>query len=407
MEPDEFRRQVRDALEHLYEPVHLETHPLLAQVAGPPDSDRLTRAQRLRGLLKEAIETLRPQQGTPSTSPAWRAYLALRYRFVQAMSLGQVAGELGLSQRQVQRELRKGLDALTAVLWQRLQEGGPHPASSGPGQELRQELDQWKLSRQPWEAQVLVADTLAMIGPLLSRQGASVQVDLPPSLPPVLADSTLVRQALGQVLRLLAQSAGGEPISLGAQAAGGRADLVIERAGAPATLAEQEWQTAQLLVAQQGGTLAAEVRPSGVRVVLSLPQASQTRVLVIDDNLALHQLFERYLAPHHYQVVHAHSGEEALRLAAEARPDLITLDVMMPNVDGWRVLRDLAQSPGTAHIPVVVCSVLKEPELALALGARAYLKKPVDRLDLLATLARLRPAAGPAAAASPPAPPGR
>ena len=87
----------------------------------------------------------------------------------------------------------------------------------------------------------------------------------------------------------------------------------------------------------------------------------------------------------------------------EARPDLITLDVMMPSMDGWQVLRDLAQNPATQHIPVIVCSVLKEPELAFSLGARAYLKKPVDRLELLATLARLRPAAGPSAAARPPA----
>ena len=51
----------------------------------------------------------------------------------------------------------------------------------------------------------------------------------------------------------------------------------------------------------------------------------------------------------------------------------------MPNVDGWQVLRGLARDPATARIPVVICSVLKEPELAFSLGARAYLKKPVDR----------------------------
>ena len=127
----------------------------------------------------------------------------------------------------------------------------------------------------------------------------------------------------------------------------------------------------------------------GTEIVFALPRASQARILVIDDNAAIHQLFERYLAPHHYEVIHAYSGQEALELAVEKKPAAITLDVMMPNVDGWQVLRGLAGDPNTAGIPVVICSVLKEPELAFSLGARAYLKKPVDRLELVATLARL------------------
>ncbi len=76
-------------------------------------------------------------------------------------------------------------------------------------------------------------------------------------------------------------------------------------------------------------------------------------------------------------------------MVAENPPDLIILDVMMPTMDGWQVLRSLKQNPGTEKIPIIVCSVLKEPELAISLGARAYLKKPVDRLELLATLERI------------------
>jgi CheY-like chemotaxis protein len=158
----------------------------------------------------------------------------------------------------------------------------------------------------------------------------------------------------------------------------------------------------ELLANQQGGKLVTNIHSqTGTQVTLSLPRASQTRVLVIDDNQSIHQLFERYLAPHHYQVIHAHSGPEALQLAVEARPAVITLDVMMPGMDGWQVLRDLAQNPATTHIPVIICSVLQEPELALSLGARAYLKKPIERLELLATLARLQAEAG-RATASPP-----
>jgi CheY-like chemotaxis protein len=129
-------------------------------------------------------------------------------------------------------------------------------------------------------------------------------------------------------------------------------------------------------------------------------------VLVIDDNAAIHQLIERYLAPQHYEIIHARNGQEALQFAGDRRPDAITLDVMMPNVDGWQVLRGLSDNPATAHIPVIICSVLKEPELAFSLGAKAYLKKPVDRLELIATLARVLSSAGPVMAESRSAPVG-
>ena len=404
MVTDEFRKQVKDALEHLHDTAYLQVHPLLSQVAGPATAHQMTHAQRLRGLLTEAIESLRPQQGPPSAAPEWRSYLALRYRYVQGMSMAETENKLGVSLRQLHRELRKGLDAISALLEEL--ESGP-AAAPGLVQELESELSQWQLDRQACQVQALVDDTLWMLNPLLGQRAVKLAADLPAGLPPVLVDATLMRQALFKTLRLMAQNAAGGAITLQASQRDERLDIILRCPSYTLSTADEEWQMVQLLVNQQGGALVADIRPeTGTQVTLSLPRASQVRVLVIDDNQAIHQLFERYLAPHHYEVIHARSGPEALQLAAEARPDLITLDVMMPGLDGWQVLRDLAQNPATGHIPVIVCSVLKEPELASSLGARAYLKKPVDRLELLATLARLQPAAAPSAAARPPTPEG-
>jgi len=392
MDPDEFARQVRDALEHLYDPAHLEVHPLLAEVAPDGMPDGISRAQKLRRVLKDAIEALRPPAGAPGSSPAWRSYLALRHRYVQSMSMGEAAHDLGLSLRQLQRELRKGLDTLVTLLWQQRVPRGDRPPEPSQATDLRQELGRWKLSRQPWEVQALIDEALWMLRPLLAQGRATVQVDIPEPLPPVLTDSTLTQQALFQVLRLLALSAPGAAVTVRAKAVAGGADLFLESFCGSLDATDEGWQTARLLMGQQGGVLVAETMPAGgVRAVFRLPKVSQACVLVIDDNPAIHQLFERYLAPHRYEVLHAEDGDTALRLAAEAQPDVITLDVMMPNVDGWRVLRELARQPATAHIPLIVCSVLREPELALALGASAYLKKPVDRLQLLKALARFRP----------------
>ena len=102
----------------------------------------MTRAQRLRGLLNEAIESLRPQQGSPSDAPEWRSYLALRYRYVQGMSMAETENKLGISLRQLHRELHKGLDALVgpAVGDARALESGP---TSPP---CRRRCKSWKAS---------------------------------------------------------------------------------------------------------------------------------------------------------------------------------------------------------------------------------------------------------------------
>ncbi len=399
MEPDnEFRKQVKDALEHLYDTAYLETHPLLSQFPNPPTDSRLTRAQKLRSLLKETIEALRPQEGSPAGSPEWRSYLALRYRYVQGMSPGETEIELGISLRQLQRELHKGLEAATTLLWEK-RSISPAPETA-PAQELKDELDQWKISRENCEVQTLLDDTLWMCKPLLDERRVTTRIDLAPNLGPVFVDATLTRQALFKLVRVLVKSCHNETLHCWAREGEHATEIVLQCRAQGGFATEEDWQVARVICEQQGNPLTTQAVADGsLELVLRLPRASQPSVLVIDDNAALHQLFERYLAPHHYQVIHAQSGPEGLQLAMERRPDAITLDVMMPNVDGWQVLRELTTNPQTRSIPILVCSVLNEPELALSLGARAFMKKPVDRLELVTTLARLLSPANPAGAA--------
>jgi len=85
-------------------------------------------------------------------------------------------------------------------------------------------------------------------------------------------------------------------------------------------------------------------------------------------------------------------------------PDAVVLDLMMSHVDGWRVLQRLQEDRSLRHIPVAVCSVLNEPELARSLGARAYLRKPVRPAELLECLVSLLERTHNAGAGSSPAP---
>jgi hypothetical protein len=109
-------------------------------------------------------------------------------------------------------------------------------------------------------------------------------------------------------------------------------------------------------------------------------------ILVIDDIPDSTQLLAQMLKNAGYRVHVAHSGAEGIRLARELCPDAITLDVMMPGMDGWRVLQQMKADPALAQIPVIVVSIVDNKPLGYRLGASDYLVKPVDPDNLLDTL---------------------
>jgi signal transduction histidine kinase/DNA-binding response OmpR family regulator len=114
-------------------------------------------------------------------------------------------------------------------------------------------------------------------------------------------------------------------------------------------------------------------------------------ILAVDDDPSAIYILKRYLEEDGYQVIPAHSGEEALRLARELRPFAITLDIMIPGKDGWDVMKELKSDPATEHIPVVVVSILDNKTLGFSLGATECLTKPVERDTVLNALMRLMP----------------
>jgi PAS domain S-box-containing protein len=109
-------------------------------------------------------------------------------------------------------------------------------------------------------------------------------------------------------------------------------------------------------------------------------------ILVIDDDKTTHDLLHRYLGKEGFQVRVAADGETGLRLAKALKPVVITLDVMMPGMDGWTVLTRLQADPELADIPVIMLTIVNEKNMGYALGASDYLTKPIDRSRLISTL---------------------
>ena len=117
--------------------------------------------------------------------------------------------------------------------------------------------------------------------------------------------------------------------------------------------------------------------------------AQGTSVLIVDDDATVRELMQRHLERSGFRVVTAADGIEALRRARELRPAAITLDIMMPGVDGWTILAALKGDPHLADIPVVLVSILDEPSRGYSLGAADYLVKPIERSRLLSALQRI------------------
>jgi signal transduction histidine kinase/CheY-like chemotaxis protein len=136
-----------------------------------------------------------------------------------------------------------------------------------------------------------------------------------------------------------------------------------------------------------------EPEPSPQTPVVSqfVPRSVGRIVLAIDDDPNVVYLLKENLADAGYSVVGASSGEEGLRLARSLQPRAITLDIVMPEMDGWQVLHALKSDPLTREIPVILISIVDQKDLGFKLGAADYVIKPFDRDALIGAMSRIAP----------------
>jgi PAS domain S-box-containing protein len=137
--------------------------------------------------------------------------------------------------------------------------------------------------------------------------------------------------------------------------------------------------------------------PEAPAVEARIPEAVEgvSTVLAIDDDPIVRDMLQRFLSREGFGVVTAPGGEAGLDLARQLRPDAITLDVLMPGMDGWAVLAALKADPHLAEIPVVMLTVVDDRNMGYALGASDYVTKPVDRERLVSVLQRYGQAPSP------------
>jgi CheY-like chemotaxis protein len=411
--PAAFVEAVKDALDHLYDFSRLNNHRLASWLLPSELPRGVSHAQALRQHLLDAIEHVNPGGRLASSTRQKRAFRLLEMRYVEATSFRDVMRTLALSQAQYHREQRNAIGMVASYLWDTL--------ASSPGDVPPAELRRVSILEEPraqpglpWtptggdavapqliapasadpvRLSALLTEVVGLVGHLARERGAQIRIDTV-SDKLCSTDRTTLRSALIGALGYLLDGIQGGDVLLSAEESDALMRIEARRAGTNAEVPRAGTENDQIAVSRVlmralGGDLEVARTEGGIVVSLTFP-TRRAVLLVIDDNPDLVQLITRYVADQHYVVLSASTVEAGFGAAKAAHPDIILLDVMLPHRDGWEALQLLHHHPSTAEIPVVVCSVLAEDRLAVALGARAFIRKPVTRPALLHVLGECR-----------------
>jgi CheY-like chemotaxis protein len=405
---------LRKALNNLYDLHTLRQSPLCRMFV---QSNPFDAAPRLQHILEDAIAALKPKPEASHYTSAWEIYELLSLRYLQQFSQKEVANQLGVSLSQMNRIQQKALETMAAYLWEKYPSeqfdqgrnegtGGEAPGVSGQPENLGAHLE-W-LEAPPSEKssclEEQLADVLVLIQPFFNKYAVALEQSIPQKSTQVLVYPMALRQILLNLLTIATPLVAKGVIRLGIEQQVNW--MVLELDGStstpvPAVLSEDmqiNLAIASDLAGRSGGNLDFQLDDRGLRSTLHLPVHASLAVLAIDDSLDFLHLLERYLANTRYRLVTTSDPQQAVPLAESSAAKAILIDVMMPRVDGWVLLQRLQNHPVTTGIPVIICSILRQEELANSLGASAYLSKPVNQTELLALLDSLVQVAPPCAA---------
>jgi CheY-like chemotaxis protein len=393
-----FNEIIKDALGNLYDTAAIETQPILFTAIQPPQGYTGNKGEYVRQLIMDAIEQLRPLRKEESiNSPEWRPYYILYKRYVDGMGIQELSDMLAISPRQLRRDHHRALLALTEVLW-----AWCHP--SEPNRTETNESD----SSQNVEVHNEVIDAVEttqgvykMLKHRFDEKNIQVLIEPAENLTLVITDRVILRQALiglfneslhiqkGHTLTIKFRNIDHQVvIELSAQVSSDWEPADDEEVDDDLN-AVRYWCT--MIHAQLEEKITHKKDEHTIQWLIKLPHSDQSILLVIDDQAAVLNLFKRYLSQTSILPVGVENPAQALELARHLQPALITLDVMMPQMDGWELLQLLKLDNQINHIPVIVCSAWDDPDLSLTLGASAFLKKPITQKMLLEAIELLLP----------------
>ncbi len=291
------------------------------------------------------------------------------------------------------------------------------------------EAGKMELTFDEVDIEKLIRSVMSTVMGLVKDKPVRLEDDIETSLPPVKADPMRVRQILINLFSNAAKFTDEGSIKVTAKAEGSFVRISVKDSGPGISAKDQEklfqafsqvdasatratggsglgLSISKELVTMHSGEIGLnseigkgskfyftlpffETKKEDVEVETTEKSDDSLIILAIDDDEKVINLYQRYLNPQGYQVVALTNPKEAVERAKELQPYAITLDIMMPDYDGWQVLEDLKSDPETQHFPTIICSIVEDTKKGYSLGATDYLLKPILDDDLLNTLNRL------------------
>lgn len=415
-EIEALEKDLLEGLPQLYDPTY-RPPDLLYNVTGAGADEGV---EAIRAVLTRTIEALKPSPETPPTARVRRLYDLLAYRYIRGLTQVQTAQRLGLTVRHLRREQKQAIHLLAQrLLAQRplrplsvtLLANAPDPLSQ-PEQtaawrtQVRQELAALQQNAPGMVAEVgaVIRDAVKSGQVLGAKHSVDLRVEPQPPDLLALIHPAVLREVLMTAIKKLVEHMETGEIVLRAEPE--KDQLKITLAGYPTTA--QTPPTSDFIreaLGAPGGSMRTYLEEDTVFILIMLPAAHEKIVAVVEDNPDLIRLYQTFVARTRYQILPVTDTARTLEILLQRPPDVIVMDIMLPDINGWELLTQLRVHPATQSIPVIICSVVRQEELGLAHGARLYLPKPVRRQEFVQSLDQVlnpAPAAAPKVAMSRP-----
>jgi CheY-like chemotaxis protein/predicted DNA-binding protein (UPF0251 family) len=405
----EFEKEFQEALCHLYDPDYQPREALCA-ATGCDLGDGMP---AVRTAILRAIESLEPPSDTPPTALTRQVYGLLHNRFVLRLTQEETAYRLNVSRRTVNRLQHKAAHALAEALWRHSQtlgqvaRGLPQRDDGLPTEEtpadtpisdwrsqMQRELDslEAKAPSAPCDVGEAISSVLGFIDPLAPKLGIRVEVK---SVQPGLVAAihpVLLHQVLISALKRFGPCVSDGQVAVYARLEDGNVKITLTGATAVRNGLNERTFTSGIPISKD---ISIETCVDGTQafVWINVPSMGKVTVLVVDDNEDMARFYRDCTIGTRYHIIHVAQGGALFQTIETTIPDIVVLDVMLPDIDGWRLLMRLHEDPATRSIPVIICSVVQEEDLALSLGAARYLPKPVRPREFIQALDQALPQA--------------
>lgn len=397
---EEFERRLQECLVHLYDPAYRPAQILWTVT----DRDWQQGMETIQEVLIEAIQDMKPAPYVPPTARSRRIYGILSYRFVQDLTQEETAERLGITPRHLRREQSEAVQALALRLWEKSRPETLLPKDLVQEEEQGTDVPPADAGSPDWQSQVRqelaslqeiapgavapvaesVQRVVGLTNALALKHSVVLKVDqVQPNLAADIHPSALRQVLIKAIGELVRHMSSGEIVLRAWQE---EARIRIAITGSPVAVDEPSGNDLiREILTARGGSFETCIEAETISFQMELSSVGQD-VLIVDDNPDMIHLYRRYAMGTRYHILHVDQGGHVFENIEAHRPDVIVLDVMLPDTDGWELLTHLREHPTTRSIPVIVCSVVREEDLALTLGAARYLPKPVQRREFIQTL---------------------